>query len=176
LAPSSARCAEFFAKRKVLYDHRVSTRRLILAAVLCALAILGAGVAFFVRTAANKDKLTVSDVYRVGEPGRINGVQAKVVASEVSATLTTVTVEVTPDAASPELADIGRSFVLATGSTVTRPRASDRFSSLTSCEGLAAKPGVATTCSMVFDVIPTRTYFVSFAGPLGGQLQWRLRP
>lgn len=59
------------------YDACVSTRKLILTAVACGLAILMAGGVFLVRTLGNKDALTVKNA-AVGEMRSLNSLDATV--------------------------------------------------------------------------------------------------
>jgi hypothetical protein len=149
----------------------VSTRRLIIAAVLCGLAILGAGTAFLVRTFANKDKLT-SNVYQVGQSARLGSVSAKVVSVDVGPAVTTVIVDVSADPSASAVADLAKSFALGVASSVSKPNGTKGSASVESCSGPLA-PGSNRTCSLAFDVHPVGSFFMSFAGT-GGQLQWRL--
>jgi hypothetical protein len=144
---------------------------LIIAAVLCGFAILGAGTAFLVRTFANKDKLT-SNVYQVGESARLGSVVAKVVSVDVGPAVTTLVVDVAADADGATVADIAKSFAMVIASNVSKPNGTKGASSVDPCSGALA-PGASRTCSLAFDVHPVGSFFVSFAGP-GGQLQWRL--
>jgi hypothetical protein len=145
---------------------------LIIAAVLCALAILGAGTAFLVRTFSNKDKLT-SRVYQRGESARLGSVAAKVVSVDVGPSVATIVVDVTVDTGAPSAADVAKSFALVVASSVTRPNGTTGSSSVEACAGSVA-PGSTRTCSLAFDVHPPGSFFLSFAGATGGQMQWRL--
>jgi hypothetical protein len=149
----------------------VSTRRLIIAAVLCALAILAAGTAFLVRTYSNKDRLT-SNVYQVGESARLGLVMAKVVSADVGPAVTTLVVDVTAEPGAAAVADLAKSFALVVSSNVSKANGTRGSSSVAPCAG-ALEPGSSQTCSLAFDVRPVGSFFVSFTGP-GGQLQWRL--
>jgi hypothetical protein len=157
----------------------MSTRRLIIAAVLCGLAILGAGTAFLVRTTANKDRLTVPDVFQVGQVGRAGGAEVRVVSVDVGPAVTTMVVDitvldVTTGATSRPLNDLAAPFALAVGSAISKPNDTAGSSSLPKCRGLAAIPNEKRTCAIAFDARPTGSFFVSFATPVGGQIQWRL--
>ena len=162
----------------------MSTRRLIIAAVLCGLAILGAGTAFLVRTSANKDRLTVPDVFQVGQIGRSGGAEVRVVSVDRGAAVTTLVVDVTVlvvtgvdtggATTSPLFGDLAAPFALAAGSTITKPNGTSGSSTEPSCRGLAAVQNESRTCAIAFDVHPSGSFFVSFATPAGGQMQWRL--
>jgi hypothetical protein len=152
---------------------------LIIAAVLCGLAILGAGTAFLVRTSANKDRLTVPEVFQVGQVGRAGGAEVRVVSVDVGAIVTTLVVDVTvldvtAGATSRPIADLAAPFALASLSTITKPNGTAGSSTQPTCRGLAAVPNEKRTCSLAFDVHPSGSFFVSFATPAGGQVQWRL--
>jgi hypothetical protein len=159
----------------------MSTRRLIIAAVLCGLAILGAGTAFLVRTSANKDRLTVPDVFQVGQVGRSGGAEVRVVSVDVGTAVTTLVVDVTvldvtvlDVTGLRPITDLAAPFALAAGSTITKPNATAGAASVPTCRGIAAVPNEKQTCALAFDVHPTGSFFVSFATPAGGQVQWRL--
>jgi hypothetical protein len=167
---------EFFAKRKNPYDHSMSTRRLIIAAVLCGLAILGAGTAFLVRTSTNKDRLTVPDVFQVGQVGRSGGAEVRVVSVDVGTAVTTLVVDVTvlDVTGLRPITDLAAPFALAAGSTITKPNATAGAASVPTCRGFPAVPDQKQTCALAFDVHPSGSFFVSFTTPAGGQVQWRL--
>jgi hypothetical protein len=144
---------------------------LIIAAVLCGLAILGAGTAFLVRTFANKDKLT-SNVYEIGQSARLGPVVVKVVSVDVGPSVTTLVVDVAADGNAAAVAEVEKSFALVVASSVSKPNGSKGASAVDACAGALA-PGAGRTCSLAFDVHPVGSFFVSFTGT-GGQLQWRL--
>ena len=91
----------------------MSTRKLILAALACGLAILVAGGVFLLNVARNRDELTVPDARPIGEVVQVGPYRAGVLAQERRDDAVVLTVRVTAvdatlsDAAAPWSLSIG---------------------------------------------------------------------
>jgi hypothetical protein len=157
--------------RRPPYDGCVSTRKLILTAIACGLAILIAGGFFLYRTLDNKDALTVKNAV-VGEGRTIAGAEVRVTAwrrdrAQILATVSVTVTDVdarTPTAESPWTMLIGAqsSPVVPIGLTPDEKP----------CRGITLIQGNPVTCVLAFpDAKGTPYLAFSLAGK---QAQWLL--
>lgn len=152
----------------------MSTRRLIITALLCALAILVAGGVFLFRTAANRDELTVRDVFTVGQTAKVGSTDVTVVSATVASPATIVIVDLTQAADGVTIEDVAKGFSLASGATVLPARSGD-VGAVTPCVGVSLAATTSVRCAVRFETVPASSYFVSFR--IGkDQVQWRLTP
>jgi hypothetical protein len=97
----------------------VSTRRLILAALLCGMAILIAGGVFLFNVAANRDDLTLDPALALGESTTVAGRLVGVESTEVEGDTLVVSVAFGPGAPRGGTADAG--WALNAGGEVSAP-------------------------------------------------------
>lgn len=152
----------------------MSTRRLIITALVCGMAILVAGGAFLVRVARNRADLTAS-VLTVGDSATVGRLVVRV--DRFTRRADTVVVGVTIDGSKLTSADVPTlptdaaapwSMVIRTPRTPVDPTADDG----PACKGLTIDPGRTVTCAVAFqggDGAP----FLAFSSN-GAQVQWRL--
>ncbi|HEX9260616.1 MAG TPA: hypothetical protein VF855_13840 [Acidimicrobiales bacterium] len=125
----------------------MSTRKLILTALACGLAILVAGGVFLFNVARNRDELTVPDARRVGEVVEVGPYRAGVVRADWSGDVLLVRVRVTAveqrllDAASPWSVLIGGAIA----EVVDSP-----LSSVPPCGGTAVEQGGSLECVLAY--------------------------
>jgi hypothetical protein len=143
----------------------VSTRKLIITALVCGMAILLAGGVFLLNLARHKDDYTVRDVYRLGESVTLDGTVVTVQGWRRAPDSMIATVQVTTPASAKPL-DASTPWTLLVGSRIERRSVPD------GCDGRTIAPGTTVTCQLGF-VPATGTPFLAFA--LGShQVQWRL--
>jgi hypothetical protein len=164
----TARC-EF--SRSPPYDACVSTRKLILTAIACGLAILLAGGIFLFRTLGNKDALTVKNA-AVGDSRTVGGAEVRVTAwrRDGAQILATVSMKVTDVDARTATAESPWTMLIGTQSSPVAPIG------LTSdekpCRGIGLTQGNLVTCVLAFpDTKGTPYLAFSLAGK---QAQWLL--
>ena len=124
----------------------MSTRRLIISALVCGLAILLAGAVMLIRLARDRSNFTVS-VLTVDEPATIDGVRVRIASHDRSGGVARVVVNVdTPT--DHGLADAGLGFSLNIGGLrdPETPAASD----VPACRGLAVAPAQSVACALAF--------------------------
>jgi hypothetical protein len=121
----------------------MSTRRLILAALLCGLAILVAGGLQLVRLSGSD---TVVAVARVGESVSVAGVRATVLGQELAGSLLLVTVRLEPGT---PVADAAAGWALNAGGlrAQAQPPAGR---ALAPCRGASVGAGATLTCELAF--------------------------
>ena len=147
----------------------MSTRKLIIAALLCGLAILAAGGVLLVNLAANRNELTVPDPLPVRPGADVAGVVATVLDSrraDPNVVAVTVRLQAPPDTA---LDDAGRGWALVIGSArepVAVPGGD------VACDGLAVAPGSVRECVVAF-AAAQGSPFVEYARG-GERARWRL--
>jgi hypothetical protein len=148
----------------------VSTRKLILTAIACGLAILIAGGAFLLRTAQHRDELTVTNA-AVGQSRTVAGVDASVLSwSRVGRQiLVSVSIAVKPSAASVA-ADAPWTMLVGTKLAAEAPVG--LHPDEVACRGLVVAPGTSTICVLAF-TSAEGSPFLAFALN-GAQEQWRL--
>jgi hypothetical protein len=143
----------------------VSTRKLIVAALVCGIAILLAGGVFLITLARHKDDFTVRDVYRLGESATLDGTVVTVQGWRREADSMIATVKVASSTAAEPI-DVSAPWTLLVGTRVARRAVPD------GCDGRTVAPGATVTCQLGF-APATGTPFLAFA--LGRrQVQWRL--
>jgi len=148
----------------------VSTRRLIITALVCGMAILVAGGAFLVRTARNRADLTVN-VLGVGDQASVAALKVRVLKVTRRADVIVVGVEVDSRGAAlaaPAQADEPWSMVIRTPRAPMSPTAEDG----PACAGQQIAGGQVLSCVLAFangDGAP----FLAFSWQ-GRQAQWRL--
>jgi hypothetical protein len=153
------------------YDADVSTRKLILTAIACGLAILIAGGVFLFRTLGNKEALTVKNA-AVGETRTVAGAEVRVTAwrRQGDQILATVAMKMTDVDARTGSAESPWTMLIGTQSAPVAPIG------LTSgelpCRGITLTQGNPTTCVLAFpDAKGTPYLAFSLAGK---QAQWLL--
>jgi hypothetical protein len=149
----------------------VSTRKLILTAIACGLAILIAGGFFLFRTLGNKDALTVKNA-AVGQSRTVGGIEARVSAwrRDGSQVLATVDMKVTDADARTSSAESPWTMLIGTRSSPIAPVG--LASAETPCRGMNLVQGKTTTCVLAFpDAKGTPYLAFSVAGK---QAQWLL--
>jgi hypothetical protein len=150
----------------------VSTRKLILTAVACGLAILIAGGVFLVRTARNRDQLTVV-MATVGDHRSVGGAEVVVQSWRRVGTQTLAVVGVSyPSSASAINAE--SPWVMLAGSKLVAEVPGALDAGEVACRGETLRPGTPTTCVLAF-AGTTGSPFLAFALN-GAQAQWRLAP
>jgi hypothetical protein len=147
----------------------VSTRKLILTALVCGLAILLAGGIQLVLLAGST---STAKVLTEGASATVGGVVAAVVSSADSAEMLAVTARV--EAGSTAIADAGEGWALLRGGEL-RPRADVPVGgTIPGCDGLAVAAGTVVNCLLAF-VPGSGTAIVSYSRG-GEQSQWTLSP
>lgn len=155
------------------YDLCVSTRKLILTAIACGLAILLSGGVFLVRTARHRDELTITNA-AVGDTRMVSGVSAAVQSwrRDSDQIVATIHIEVPPSGQSISSADAPWTMLVGTKLTAVPP--TGLRTDETACRGLAVPPGGKATCVLAFAGV-AGSPFLAFAVN-GAQEQWRLAP
>ena len=175
--PTSVACATRESPCEPSRDPVVSTRRLIVAALACGLAILTAGVAFFVRLVANRGDLTVATIYTIGQPARVGDAAVTVRSSATVGGQLQVIVTVDRGAAKdpagpaadgpwslvqgslrPKVAPAGLATASATGAVA--------------CSRITLDPDRIVTCTLAFTPA-SGPAFVAFEWQ-DGRARWRL--
>jgi hypothetical protein len=149
----------------------VSTRKLILTAIACGLAILIAGGFFLFRTLGNKDALTVKNA-AVGDSRVVSGAEVRVTAWRRSSDqiLATVSMKVTDVDARTSTAESPWTMLIGTQSSPVAPVGLTPDE--TPCRGINLVQGKPTTCVLAFpDAKGTPYLAFSLAGK---QAQWLL--
>jgi hypothetical protein len=157
--------------RRPPYDACVSTRKLILTAIACGLAILIAGGFFLVRTLTNKDVLTVKNA-AVGESRTVGGAEIQVTAwrRDSAQILATVSMKVTDVDARTSSAELPWTMLIGTQSSPVAPIGLTPDEK--SCRGIILTQGNPVTCVLAFpDAKGTPYLAFSLAGK---QAQWLL--
>jgi hypothetical protein len=153
------------------YDACVSTRKLILTAIACGLAILIAGGFFLFRTLGNKDALTVKNA-AVGDSRVVSGAEVRVTAWRRGSDqiLATVSMKVTDVDARTSTAESPWTMLIGTQSSPVAPVGLTPDE--TPCRGINLVQGKPTTCVLAFpDAKGTPYLAFSLAGK---QAQWLL--
>ncbi len=124
----------------------MSTRRLIISALVCGLAILLAGAVMLIRLASDRENFTVR-VFAVDQPATIDGVRVHIASHERSGGVARVVVNLdTPT--DHGLADAGLGFSLNIGGL--REPQSPPASEIPACRGLAVVAAQSVTCTLAF--------------------------
>jgi hypothetical protein len=144
----------------------MSTRRLILAALVCGLAILVAGGAQLFRLSGSSS-VTV-DTARVGESRSVGGVRATVLSGAVDGTVTVVRVRLEPEAA---IADASSGWALNAGGLRAQV-APPAGRADAPCRGAAVAAGASLTCELAFATGEARATVSYSSG--GQQRLWTL--
>lgn len=150
----------------------MSTRKLILAALVCGLAILLAGGVFLVTLAANRDELTVPDALALGTEADVAGVHATVVGVSEGDAAITVNVRVSVDTVA--LTDVGDGWALVVG-TARGPVGIPGAAGQPRCAGVALADGTVE-CLLAFArgrVPAAGAGFVEYAHD-GDRARWRV--
>lgn len=145
----------------------MSTRRLIVAALVCGLAILVAGGLFLVNLAANRDELTVTDILAVGQSADVDGIRVTVLGSDEADDVVTVMVRL--EGADASTADAGDGWALVIGSArepVSPPPGA------TPCRGEGVPAGAVVDCDLAF-AAADGTGYVEYAHG-DERARWRL--
>lgn len=145
----------------------MSTRRLIITALVCGMAILLAGGIFLVRVAANQAEQTVT-VHRIGDVVRVGDVAVTV--TRVSERPDAVEVGVEIDASGATLAQ--PTDAEAPWSLLIRTPRQRRDASGTPCRGQTIAGGARLACTVAFEP-GDGAAFLSF-DLLGDGARWRL--
>jgi hypothetical protein len=147
----------------------VSTRRLIITALVCGMAILLAGGIFLVRVAGSQAERTVA-VHAVGDPVRVADLTVTVDRSIPSATAYEVVVTVDATAAAiafPTDAETPWSLLVRTARDRLAPS-----SAVAPCRGQQIRSGDRLTCALAFGAGDGPAY-LAFDWR-GATLRWRL--
>jgi hypothetical protein len=153
------------------YDECVSTRKLILTAIACGLAILIAGGFFLFRTLGNKEALTVQNA-AVGDSRTVAGAEVRVTAwrRDSAQILATVSMKVTDVDARTSTAEAPWTMLIGTQSSPVAPIG--LTTEETPCRGINLVQGKPTTCVLAFPDSKGTPYLAfSLAGK---QAQWLL--
>ena len=153
----------------------MSTRRLIVAALACGIAILVAGVAFFVRLVANRADLPVDTIYAVGQPARVGDAAVTVRSRTTVGGQLQVVVTVDRGAAKDPAAPAGDGpWSLVQGSL--RPKAAPAGLTVdagsVACSNTTLDPDRIVTCTLAFTPA-SGPAFVAFEWQ-GTRARWRL--
>jgi hypothetical protein len=146
----------------------VSTRRLIISALICGLAILLAGAVMLIRLARDREHFTVR-VLAVDAPATIDGVRVRIISQERSAGVAVVVValDTPPDHG---LADAGLGFSLNIGGL--RDPKTPVGTEVPACRGLTLAPAQSVPCALGFsDRVGSAT--LAYAAH-GEQAEWSL--
>lgn len=151
----------------------MSTRKLILTAVACGLAILLSGGAFLLRTARHRDELTVTNAV-VGDTRVVSGVSATVRSWRrgTDQIVAVVQTEVPSSGQPVPSAEMPWTMLIGTKLAAVAPTA--LVAGEVPCSGLAVPPGGSVTCVLAFTGV-AGSPFLAFAIN-GAQAQWRLAP
>ena len=143
----------------------MSTRKLILTALVCGMAILIAGGVFLVNLSRHKDDLTVKDVYAVGQTVTVGGIAATVQhwQRDPDGIVATVHLDAGPGVSAQ---DASAPWSLVIGHRIDRRPVPD------DCAGRTVAAGSALTCALGF-APQAGTPYLAFA-LAGHQVQWRL--
>lgn len=147
----------------------MSTRRLIITALVCGMAILVAGGVFLVRVASDGNALTFLPV---GRAATVAGVRATVMGATASAETVDVTVEVDATAATfATPVDVESLWLLVRAGKAPERRTGPVDG--TGCRGRALAAGERVRCVVSF-AAGEGPNVVSFKWPAGGPVSWRL--
>ena len=148
----------------------MKTRTLILLAVACGVAILAAGVAFFIRIATHKDELTVPSIKGPNESQQVGQVTATVTGSSSEPGFFVVSVRL--DAAEP-VADAGAGWSLyIAGDSKPRPAVAPPASAATVCAQTPVAAGSSLECTVAF-TDGSGDHYVAYAHD-GIERRWKL--
>ena len=124
----------------------MSTRRLIISALVCGLAILLAGAVMLIRLASDREDFTVR-LFTADQPATIDGVRVRIASVERSGGVARIVVNVdTP--ADHGLADAGLGFALNIGGL--RDPESPPAADVPACRGLAVASAQSVSCALAF--------------------------
>ena len=153
------------------YDAGVSTRKLILTAIACGLAILIAGGFFLVRTLGNKDALTVKNA-AVGDSRTVARAEVRVTAwrRDSAQILATVSMKVTDVDARTSTAESPWTMLIGTQSSPVAPIGLTPNEK--PCRGINLTQGNPVTCVLAFPDAKGTPY-LAFSLE-GQQAQWLL--
>ncbi len=149
----------------------MSTRKLILTAMACGLAILLAGGVFLFQTARNK--VTV-DPNRVGVAVKVSDVVATVVSFRRTSDQLQVVVHLDAAGRTTTLADIEQPWQLLIGQFLAKELPTGLSAGEQACRGLPLAARAATTCTLAFHNA-SGTPFLAIKLD-GHEAQWRLDP
>ena len=155
---------------------QVSTRRLIITALVCGMAILAAGTVLLVRLVRNRDALTVQ-VYDPGQLARVGDALVKVVAASERGGQLQVDVVVDRGAANvgaPAATPADAAWSLLASSVRPRIDPAGLAADRRACRDVLLEPGRVTTCTLAFASVAGNS-FAAFSW-MGRQAQWRLAP
>jgi hypothetical protein len=145
----------------------VSTRRLIVTALICGLAILLAGGVMLVRLARDRDRLTIR-VLAADSPATVDGVGVRITAHDRSAGTANIVVHL--DTADHGLADAAAGFSLNIGGL--RDPQTPASTEVPGCRGLAVPAAESVSCALAFS---DRSGSATLAYAHGGeQAEWSL--
>jgi hypothetical protein len=156
--------------------REVSTRRLIITALFCGMAILAAGTVLLVRLVRNRDALTV----QVNDPGqlaRVGDALVKVVTASERGGQLQVDVVVDRGAANasgPAATPADAAWSLLASSVRPRLDPAGLTADRRACRDVVLEPGRVTTCTLAFAPVAGNS-FAAFSW-MGQQAQWRLAP
>jgi hypothetical protein len=139
-----------------------------LLAVGCGVAILAAGVAFFIRIATHKDELTVPDIKGPRQSQQVGNVTATVMSTSTVDGLFVVHVRLAAPIAVPD-AGAGWSLVVA-GDTTPRPPVRVPSGTGKSCANTPVPAGGSLDCALAF-TNGDGDHYVAYAHD-GVQRQW----
>ena len=145
----------------------VSTRKLIVTALLAGLAILVAGGALFVKL-RNYPTIVVNEQ---GQPVGIGAYTVTALATSVSGVARVVHVRVVADATAATVPDLEGAFSLTIGEI--RPRQDPPPGSMP-CRQLALAPGATVECDLAFAESAKGTPYLAFRGLGTVEVRWRL--
>ena len=145
----TVRIASWVCRERCPYDARVSTRKLILTAMACGMAILLAGGVFLFRTLGNKDALTVNTAV-LGETRSINSIEVTVVSWRRTEGQIHATVKVATRAPQAPIAkaDIGWTMLVGVQLSPVAPVGLQPGEA--SCNGSSYEPGKPSICVLSF--------------------------
>jgi hypothetical protein len=146
----------------------VRTRTLILLAVGCGVAILAAGVAFFIRIATHKEELTVPDIKGPRQSQQVGDVTATVTSTSTVGGVFVVQVRLDASKAIPDAGE-GWSLVVA-GDTTPRSPVTVPSGTGTPCANTAVPAGGTLDCAVAF-TNGSGDHYVAYAHD-GVQRQW----
>lgn len=148
----------------------MSTRKLILAALVCGLAILLAGGVFLVTLAGNRDELTVPTILAPGERAALGAIEARFVGTEPGQSARVVRIELAAD--DEPIPDAGAGWSLVEGSLRPPVAVPDGAGAL-ACDGVTVPATGVVECLLAFEVGDGGAGFLEYARG-DARVRWRL--
>ena len=151
----------------------MSTRRLILTALVCGIAILLAGGIFLFRLSSQKDELAVATLRRIGEPVTVGGAGVTLVEVRRPAGSGQVQGVVQVSASTGSIPDVGQAFTMLQRTVRVAVTPGGLAAGEEACAGRTLPSGGSITCVVAFAAGEGSAY-LAFSLPGAAQVQWQL--